>query len=365
MKIFKLPDLGEGLPDAEVVEWHVKEGDTVAVDQLLVSMETAKAVVEVPSPYAGIIMKLHGKKGDVINTGLPLVSFDGEEAPRKDTGTVVGKVEVGDVVVKEMPTSIGGGSQIKVLPAVRAIAKKMNVDLSTVQATGPDGMITKEDVERAKSSAQSMGPMEALSGVRKAMSSAMQGSHAVVVPVTLFDDADITQWKTKDFTARLVKAICYACAKEPSLNAWFDGKTVSRRLFDDCHIGLAMDTEQGLFVPVIEKAQNKDSALLRSEIEVLKKDVKARTIKPERLRGNTITLSNFGNFAGRYATPIVVPPSVAIIAVGKVREEVKAIQGDPMVRTILPLSLTFDHRAVTGGEATRFLGYLIENLSAP
>ena len=137
---------------------------------------------------------------------------------------------------------------------------------------------------------------------------------------------------------------------------------MARRLMEACHVGLAMDTEEGLFVPVIENVQDKTSNDLRDEINTLKQAVKARTIKPEQLRGNTITLSNFGNFAGRYASPIIVPPTMAIIAVGKIREEVRAVNGDPMVRTIMPLSLSFDHRAVTGGEATRFLGHMLESL---
>lgn len=362
MKVFNLPDLGEGLPDAEIVEWHVKEGDTIELDQPLVSMETAKAVVEVPSPYSGKIVKLHGKKGDVIETGKSLVSFEGEASSAKqDTGTVVGKVEVGNQVVKEAATAVAG-SNVKVLPAVRAIAKKLNVDLTAVTPTGPNGTVTKQDVEAAHAAMSQAGPLEPLRGTRRMMAMTMAQSHKEVVPVTIYDDADISDWQQKDYTTRLLKAISIACQKEPALNAWFDGKQLGRRLIKECHVGLAMDTEDGLFVPVVEDVQNKDAVALRKEVEALKTQVKDRSIKPEKLKGNTITLSNFGNFAGKYASPIVVPPTVAIIGTGKVREIVKPIKGDPMARTIIPLSLTFDHRAVTGGEATRFLGILIEEL---
>lgn len=366
MKVFNLPDLGEGLPDAEIVDWHVKEGQQVEVDEPLVSMETAKAVVEVPSPHSGVIAKLHGEKGDTINTGAPLVSFDAiEDSQKKDTGTVVGKVEVGETVVQEKVTQVSKAGGVKIMPAVRALAKKLEVDLASITPTGPDGTITKEDVQTAHGQKSQSSPMEPLKGVRRMMAITMQQSHQEVVPVTIYDDADISDWEDKDYTSRMLKAIVFACSKEPALNGYFDGKAMARRLLEECHVGLAMDTEEGLFVPVIENVQDKTPAALRDEINTLKQEVKARTVKPEQLKGNTITLSNFGNFAGRYASPIIVPPTMAIIAVGKIREEVRAVKGDPMVRTIMPISLSFDHRAVTGGEATRFLGHLLESLQKP
>ncbi len=364
MNVFKLPDLGEGLPDAEIVQWHVKEGDTVEIDQPLVSMETAKAVVEVPSPLSGTIATLHGKEGDTIDTGAPLVSFEGEvESTKQDTGTVVGKVEVGDTVVQERTTSTAKGH--KVLPAVRAIAKKLGVDLSTITPTGKDGTITKQDVENAHADLTNAGPMEPLKGVRKAMAQTMASAHEQVVQVTISDDADISAWTEKDYTSRILKALGVACQKEPSLNAWFDGKAMGRRLIDQVDVGLAMDTEDGLFVPVIQDINSKDAKALRDEVETLKSEVLNRTIAQDKLKGATISISNFGNFVGRYASPIVVPPMVAILGVGKVRDELVPVNGDPKVCTILPLSLSIDHRAVTGGEAARFLKVVIEELAKP
>ncbi|HET9844082.1 MAG TPA: dihydrolipoamide acetyltransferase family protein, partial [Gammaproteobacteria bacterium] len=273
MNIFKLPDLGEGLPDAEIVTWHVKEGDTVTQDQLLVSMETAKAVVDVPSPYSGKVTKLHGNPGDIIETGKPLVSFEGEKNAKTDSGTVVGKVEVGSEVVQEKASSISRSSNVKVLPAIRALAKKLNVDLTTITPSGPQGTITKEDVEQAHERLVQAGPLELLRGVRRSMAITMQQSHSEVVPVTIFEDADITDWKNKDFTVRLLKAIAHACLKEPALNAWYDGQAMGRRLLNYCNIGLAMDTQEGLFVPVIENVQDKNISELRDEIETLKEEV--------------------------------------------------------------------------------------------
>ncbi len=377
MMLFKLPDLGEGLPDAEIVQWHVQEGDIVKTDQPIVAMETAKAIVEVPSPYCGRIVKLYGQPGDIIPTGNPLVEFESTEKisdnsaqniqeKRPDTGTVVGKVEVGHEVFSEVPTSVGrGGIGVKVLPAIRALAKKLNVDLTRIHPTGQNGMITQDDVKQAHLVFSDAPALEPLHGVRRAMALAMQQAHAQVVPVSLFDEADITEWssQTKDYTVRLLQAMVYACQHEPALNAWYDGVSLGRQMLEQIHIGIAMDTPEGLFVPVIHNSQDKTALQLREEVNVLKKQVYDRSILSDKLRGGSITLSNFGKFAGYYASPIVMPPTVSILGVGSVREVVRSVNGQVAIRMILPLSLSFDHRAVTGGEATRFLGLVMEHLA--
>lgn len=364
MKTFHLPDLGEGLADAEIVKWHVSVGDEIKEDEALVSMETAKAVVEVPSPYTGKIKQLHGKVGDLIETGAPLVEF--EMLERKDTGTVAGKIEVGNEVIQESALSVSSkvSGGVKVLPAVRALAKKLNVDLSTLTPSGPNGTITAEDVKRASEQLSQAGPVEPLRGVRRAMAMAMVQSHAEVVPVTIVDDADIQAWsKNGDYTVRVLQAMVKACQKEPALNVWFDKTALGRRMLENIHIGLAMDTQDGLFVPVIKDAQNKDAKTLREEINQLKQEVNSRQIASDKLHGATIVLSNFGKFAGRYANPVIVPPTVAILGVGALRKEVVVVNNDPVVHDVLPLSLTFDHRAVTGGEATRFLRVMMDELA--
>ena len=207
MKIFNLPDLGEGLPDAEIREWYVKEGDEVKVDQPMVAMETAKAVVDVPAPQSGRIHKLYGKAGDVIITGAPLVEFEGgaqTAAPAKEkSATVVGNIESSDTVLVESATGIkpvSAGGAIKAIPAVRALAKKLNVDLATVKGTGQGGQISMDDVERAanahpaaaKSASPAVVPAgyEPIRGVRRAMAGIMAQSHSEVVPISLVDDAD-------------------------------------------------------------------------------------------------------------------------------------------------------------------------------
>ncbi|ELU00564.1 hypothetical protein CAPTEDRAFT_139675 [Capitella teleta] len=191
----------------------------------------------------------------------------------------------------------------------------------------------------------------------------MAESHAAVVPVTLFDDVDIDHWQDKeDITVRLIQAIAAACEVEPALNAWFDGATLSRQLHDTVDLGLAVDSEEGLFVPVIRDVARMEKEAVRTRINELREGVKDRSLPNSELQGATITLSNFGVFAGKYATPVVVPPMVCIIGVGRLRDEIVSISGKPESHRVLPLSLSFDHRAATGGEATRFLHAMIQQL---
>lgn len=372
MKTFYLPDLGEGLTEAEIHQWHVKEGDTVQHDDVLVSMETAKAVVDVPAPYAGKIVKLHGKVGDIIQTNAPLLEFEGEH----EAATTAAHAPV-HATAATASAAATSSSKTRVLPAIRALASQLNVNLDSVTPTGPNGQITADDVRNASTTATTdtgtastsevkpAADMEPIKGVRRSMALAMSQSHAQVVPVTLVDDADINAWPEKtDITMRLVRAIVAACKAEPALNASFDGKAIARKLNTEVHIGIAMDTPDGLFVPVLKNAHSRSLTELRTELDRFKPLVRTREIPPADLHGNTITLSNFGMFAGRYATPIVVPPCVAILGVGRLREECVFSNGEVQQHRILPLSLTFDHRAATGGEASRFLAAVINDLTS-
>ncbi len=452
MKQFHLPDLGEGLPDAEIVEWHVKEGDQVTVDQPMVSMETAKAVVDVPSPYTGTIVKLHGQPGDVIDTGAVLVTFDISEdgssqnneesetataknakttkqqedigelineleetlpkvapevasppaaATREDSGTVVGQMESSSKVVSDVST-IGN---IKVAPAVRALAKKLKVDLSQVKATGAGGVITARDVRLAAESGhapakkatpaqQSQLPLEAaatpqtavttqspppatatsiadgqwqqVKGPRRSMARAMAQAHAEVVPTTLMDDADINDWKPgQDITYRLIRALVAGSRAEPVMNAWFDGKKLAIRQIPHVDVGIAVDTPDGLFVPTLRNAEKLGPKEVRAAMNRIKEQVRNRSIPPEEMKDFTIMLSNFGVFAGRYATPVVTPPCVCILGAGKLRYDAIPVMGGFEAHRIIPISLTFDHRAATGGEASRFLAAVLKDLALP
>jgi pyruvate dehydrogenase E2 component (dihydrolipoamide acetyltransferase) len=356
MQQFTLPDLGEGLEEAEVVAWHVNEGDHVVTDQPLLSVETDKAVVEVPSPWSGRIARLCAGKGDLVKVGAPLVEFAGDV--EQDTGTVVGQLESGDEHKAEAAAPVApvrrGASQA--LPAVRALAQKLDVDLNAVQATGPDNTITRADVERAARSLAEAGPAEALRGMRRAMAQRMTAAHAEVVPATVTDDADIEDWrKDEDATIRLMRAIAAACKAEPALNVWYDSRAGERRPIARVDIGIAIDTEGGLIVPIVRNVAARDARDLRAGLDRLRADAAARRIPPEELRGATITLSNFGMIGGRFASLVVVPPQVAIVGAGRIAQRVVAYHGQPAVRRVLPLSLSFDHRVVTGGEAARFL----------
>jgi len=361
MSTFVLPDLGEGLQEAELVAWHVGEGDHVVADQPLVSVETEKAVVEVPSPQDGKIARLCVQPGERVKVGGPLVEF--EEGPRTDTGTIVGELSAQPPPV---PQAAPQAPVVKAAPAVRALAQRLGVDLAQVAASGPGGAVTSADVERAARAQTSAGPVEPLAGVRRAMAVNMARSHAEIVPATVSDEADIAAWPPRsDVTIRLARAIAAGCAASPGLNAWYDGRTMERRLLKQIDLGLAVDTEDGLFVPVLRNIGGRDAADLRRGIEAMKKDVRARTVPVAELRGQTITLSNFGMFAGHFAALVIVPPQVAILGAGRITERPVVADGKLAAHRILPLSLTFDHRAVTGGEAARFLKAAIEDLERP
>lgn len=321
MKHFKLPDLGEGLQEAEIVEWHVKAGDSVRADQRLVSVETAKALVDIPAPYDGVVGKLFGAEGDILHVGEPLVGFEGEEA---DAGTVVGRLE-------------GGGSALE----------------------------DRFFIGAAPSTRERFGG-ERLRGVRRSMALNMARSHAEVVPVTIYGDADLHRWKTaRDPLIRLAQALAEACRAEPTLNAWFDGASLSLKLHERLDLGIAVDTPDGLFVPVLRDVGARSAEDLRAGMRRLREDVQARSIPPAEMLGATLTLSNFGTLFGRYANPVVVPPQVAILGAGGIRDEVVAWRGEMAIHPILPLSLSFDHRAATGGEAARFLKVLVNALEQP
>jgi len=362
MTKFLLPDLGEGLQDAEIVAWHVSEGDHVIDGQPLLSVETDKAVVEVPAPQSGRIAKLFGAKGDVVKVGTPLVEFD--ESKGEDAGTVVGRLapEPESGAGREAKGAVHPAG-VRASPAVRTLARNLGVDLSSIVPTGPDGSVSRVDVERAAQGMVDAGTLEPLRGVRRSMAQRMAAAHDEVVRAGVSDEADIGDWGPReDITVRLVRAIAVACKAEPSLNAWYNSQAGERRLIGRIDIGIAVDTKDGLIVPVLRDAGARSPADLRRGLDRLRADTAARTVPPEELRGATFTLSNFGMFGGRFAHLVVVPPQVAILGAGRAGERVLAKNGAPAVRRVLPLSLTFDHRAVTGGEAARFLAALKADL---
>lgn len=360
-EIFRLPDLGEGLQEAEIVAWAVGTGDHVVTDQPLVSVETDKAVVEVPSPRSGRIAALKAEPGDIVKVGDPLVEF--EEGKAEDKGAVVGEVPKAETGRKPAREVKKPPARTRAAPAVRKLAESLGVDLSRVEATGPGGSVTKADVEAA-AGAVSAGPQpEPVRGVRRAMMQNMVRSGREVVPASVTDEADIESWPPKtDTTVRLIRAMAAGCRASPSLNAWFDPATMTRRLHEHIDLGIAVETEDGLFAPVMRDIARRSTDDLRRGVERMKADIASRSIPHEELVGQTITLSNFGMFGGRFADLVVVPPQVAILGAGRAGPRVVAAGGKPAVHRILPLSLTFDHRVVTGVEAARFLNAVIDDL---
>lgn len=399
MTTFNLPDLGEGLPEAEIVAWHVKEGDAIEVDQPLLSVETAKAVVDVPSPYSGRVLKLHAKPGDTVETGGPLVDFELSASSPKPTaghaaptasgqrpapaaqpsasgqGMVVGHMQSSDE--EFVDRAIAGGTKqkrerVRAAPAVRMLAKRLGIELSSCEATGRHGLITVDDVLKrtnlgargaARPSVPGLTDADRLRGPRKAMSHSMSLSRDEIAMCTIFDDADVESWHGRDdITIRLVRAIAAGVKAQPQLNAFFDPAGPSHKLMEKIDLGIAVDTGEGLLVPVLRDVGNQSRTELRESLNALKERARNRTVSPEEMRSYTFTLSNFGTMAGRYATPLVVPPTVAILGAGKLQRDVVAGATGPEIHTRMPLSLTFDHRCITGGEACRFLAAVISDL---
>jgi pyruvate dehydrogenase E2 component (dihydrolipoamide acetyltransferase) len=393
MRTFNLPDLGEGLPDAEIVSWHVAEGDSVKTDDLLVSVETAKAVVEVPSPYTGVIEKLYASAGDIVATGAPLVDFSDVAAAdgtpeaaaagsAEPAATVVGNVPTGGELLQE--TAIAGGNRrhkkarIKATPSVRTQAKRLGIDLADIAPTGKNGQITTADLDsfaaKGKMQARSRsarpaaiaGRSEQLRGPRRAMAQSMSNFRDEVALCTLFDDADIHEWIVKrNITARILRSIVAGCVAEPGLNGFYSADSMIHQTESRVDIAIAVDTGDGLIVPVIRNVEAMSLGDMRAAVDDLKQATRKRTVAPQDMVNYTFTLSNFGMLAGRYATPLMVPPTVGILGTGKLQHDVVAVMGGIEVHRRIPLSLSFDHRCVTGGDAARFLAAVIQDLEMP
>ncbi|MCW8914984.1 MAG: 2-oxo acid dehydrogenase subunit E2 [Magnetovibrio sp.] len=364
MNAFNLPDLGEGLDEAEIVDWHVEIGDHVVIEQPLLSVETDKAVVEIPSPTSGTVTQIFVRTGEFAKVGAPLIDFD--TAQRDDIGAVVGDLPNEENSNRKTKAAVSGvvHSRVKATPAVRALAKKLTVNLEDVAGTGSGGSVTAADVERVAKAFSELPPAEPLRGVRRTMAHKMAQSHAEVVPASVYDEVDISHWdEDTDISVRLMQAIAAGCHASPSMNAWYDSVNKERRLLDKVDLGLAVNTNNGLFVPVMRDIGARSADDLRLGLNELRAAVEQRNIPPEEMQGATITLSNFGMFgAGRFATLVVIPPQVSIVGAGAIRDKVIAVAGLAEIRKVLPLSLTFDHRVITGAEATLFLTEMCKQL---
>ncbi|EAS44156.1 dihydrolipoamide acetyltransferase family protein [Photobacterium profundum] len=378
MKSFMLPDLGEGLAESEIVEWHIKSGDVVKVDQIVLTVETAKATVDIPAPYSGKIISRYGKEGDVINIGSLLLEIEEvgataqstistTAAKKEDAATVVGNVSHQNHHVDIDDFWVGSDQNttseniITAMPSARLLAQRLGVDLHGIIGSGPDGLIVDADIYNECD--KQLPGTEVLKGARRTMVNTMAESHHNVAAVTITEEALLADWlANEDISIRLIQAVINACQQEPALNAWFDAETMTRCVHSTVNIGIAVDSAHGLYVPVLRHADEYSPKGVRQWLDKTVKGIRDRRIGREQLQHATITLSNFGAIAGIYATPVVSPPQVAIVGAGRIIEKVIIKDGQPIAVKAMPLSMTFDHRACTGGEAARFIKALVEHL---
>lgn len=395
---FRLPDLGEGLEDAEVVKWLVSEGEEVGLNQPLVEVDTAKALVEIPSPFAGKVGKLHAGAGDIVKVGAPLVTFEvaGDEAPGTDakrTAVLVGygveegakpkprrRLRASQVRMAKAGPPAAGQSRAQAAPPVRKLAQELGVDLAAVEGTGPDGRITREDVLSATPSSGEAGKEERIPvrGVRRVIAQKMSRSATEIPHVTTFLTVDAgallearsqAQAKAgkKKVTALAVvgKALVEICKKHPKLNASWDSERYEIVLKSYYHLGIATDTPRGLIVPVVKDADAMDVVDLAIQIGRVVEATREGTASPEDLTGSTITISNVGSFGAEFGTPIINYPESSILAFGVIESKPAVVERQIVVRPLVVMSLSFDHRICDGAEAGRALRDLKQLLEDP
>ncbi len=420
---FRLPDLGEGLTEGEIVKWLVKVGDSVEEGQPFVQVETDKAVIDIPSPRKGVVLKLGAAEGETVQVGRVIIVIGdpgepAEAAPRpkkipkaRPSVGVVGELEEAPeepeqrifqkpAPVKPIPPPPAKPAQILAVPMVRKLAGDLKVDLQTVRGTGPQGRITKEDVLRAskekKVPPKEVPPKEVretpttdahgvvervpLRGLRRTIAQAMVKSKSTIPHAAGIDEAHITQLvalkaRAKERAAQkkirltflpfVMKSLAAALQEHPYLNASLDeekGEIILKKYFN---IGVAVDTRDGLMVPVVKNVRGKNIFQLAAELEALSEKARSRTIDLADLKGGTFTITNFGAMGGIFGFPIIHHPEVAILGMGKIYEKPVVVDGKIEVRKVLPLSLSFDHRVVDGAEAVRFMNTVIQLLEDP
>jgi pyruvate dehydrogenase E2 component (dihydrolipoamide acetyltransferase) len=418
---FVLPDLGEGITEGEIRKWIVKEGDAVEEHQTVLEIETDKAVVEVPSPRKGKVLEIRKGEGDIVQVGETLMTIltEGETAEQKTeveekraekpkSYSVVGVLpeedeepETGKAAPrkkeKEKPaTPISGADrkpdeekpekEILATPAVRAKAKDMGLSLETVAGSGPSGSITEEDLKKISGKEQVAedrpGPVErvALRGLRRTIARNLMTSQQKTVSVTGMEEADITElWDLREreknplkekgihltFLPFFIKAVQHSLVEHPMLNSSVDETKEEILIKKYFHIGVAVDTPEGLMVPVIRDAGRKTILELAEEIQQLGRKARERKITMEEMKGGTFTITNYGHFGGTFATPVINYPEVAILGTGKISEKPWVKDGSIVIRKILPLSLTFDHRVTDGVDASQFLTKIVRYLENP
>lgn len=379
---FVLPDLGEGITEGEIRRWLVKEGDAVEEHQTVLEIETDKAVVEVPSPKKGEVLKINKDIGEIAKVGEVLMTIleAGEAVEEKPKAEERPKsVSVVGVLPEEE-------EEILATPAVRALAKELGVKLEPIKGSGPGGSITKDDVteasEKGKKTEDQYGAIErmAIKGLRRTIAKNLTLAQKTTAFVTGMDEADITElWNLREkekkalldkgmhltFLPFFIKAVHHALTEHPLLNASVDEGREEIIIKKYYNIGVAVDTPDGLMVPVIKGVNKKTILELASEIQGLSVKARERKIMLEEIKGSTFTITNYGHFGGTFATPIINYPDVAILGIGKISDKPWVKDEQIVIRKILPLSLTFDHRVTDGVDSAKFLSKVIQYLEDP
>jgi len=397
---FLMPDLGEGLTEGEINRWLVAEGDVVVVDQPVAEITTEKAVVEVPTPFAGRVATLHGAAGETITVGRPLISI--EVAGGAPAEGASGNVLVGYGTSEAAPRSrrsapperaeptrpVAAPPMPPASPLVRRRAVELGIDLSTITGSGPGGMVTQADLERATpvDAATSAGRQPAsgetvrtaLTGVDRIAAERLTRSHQQVPSASAWLSADATRLMelraelpagSTDASVTPFAIILRLCAvalrKYPRLNAHFDTQTNEVVRFRPIHLGVAVQTDGGLVVAVIRDAQTKSLRAIADELQQLAGAARDGSIDAADLRGSTFTVSNFGAFGVDGGTAIINPPEAAILGVGRIVTRPWVVDDDVVPRSIVELSLVFDHRVADGGVAGGFIRHLADRIETP
>jgi len=367
-----LPDIGEGLTEAEIVTWLVGIGETVAANQPLVEVETDKALVEIPSPRSGTLLHVGGEAGKTINVGdvLAVIGDEGERWEAEPTVVDVPAVEEPQDAEQHPAVSQDSpGAVVKAMPVIRKLAAELGVDLATVAGSGPGGKITRSDVEdaAAHTAAIEAAPTartgeydgETLSAMRRTIARNLTQSWTEIPHVTVWRGVDATgALAAKAETGLLLEAILVMAvlpilAEFPDFNATYDGSRLNRS--ESAHVGIAVATDAGLMVPVVRDAQAMNLRMLNAEIERLTAAARDRTLGLGELSGSTFTLSNVGAVGGGFGTPIIPYGTTAIVSVGRAEDDVIVKHGAIAIAKVFPVSLSFDHRVVDGAMASRFL----------
>lgn len=393
---FKLPDLGEGITAGEIKKWHVRKGQKVEEDQTIAEVETDKAVVELPSPVTGIVEDIKAPEGGKVNVGEVIAVVKEEGAPEAPAQPKAAE-KAQEARKPEVPAPKAEAQKVPVLatPATRMLAKQLGVNIDSVKGTGPMGRITDEDVRSAAQKpaarpAEAPVPAPAMKaagkeeripfrGIRRTISENMIRSVSKTAQVTLVDDADLTglvEFRGRinkklggevkiSYLALFVKAVVAALIAHPTLNSSLDeekGEIVLKKYYN---IGIAVDTDRGLIVPVLKDADKKSLIDISKELVHIIELTRDGKIGIEQLKGNTFTIANIGSVGGLFSTPIINYPDVAILEMQQIRDMPRVVDGSIVVRKVMYLPLTIDHRIVDGAEGQRFMNDLKRFLEDP